>query len=80
MVRLRAQVARDLAARGIVAGDDDSVATLREKLNELYLEDVRRLRDRQKSGAIPLREYAGHVDALKRGYPLLGLPPELWLE
>ena len=76
---LRPEVASDLERRGIVAGEADTVATLREKLNDLYLEDVRRLRGRQKAGEIPLREYAAHVDELKRRYPLLGLPAELWV-
>lgn len=76
---LRPEVASDLERRGIVPGDSDTVATLRERLNDLYLGEVRRLRDRQKAGEIPLREYAGHVDELKRRYPLLGLPAELWV-
>lgn len=77
---LRREVARDLERHGLVPGAGDTPATLRERLNDLYLEDVRRLRDRQKSGAIPLREYAGHVEDLKRSYPLLSLPLELWVE
>jgi hypothetical protein len=79
VVTLRPEVAGDLERRGIVPGEADTVAALRERLNDLYLEDVRRLRDRQRAGEIPLREYAGHVDELKRSYPLLGLPAELWV-
>jgi hypothetical protein len=75
---LRDAVRAGLARHGIVAGPDDTPAALRERLNDLYLEDVRRLRDRQKSGEIPLRAYAAAVESLKEGYPLLGLPLPMW--
>jgi len=75
---LRASVAEQLRGHGI--GTEGAPGELRERLNDLYLEEVRRLRDRQRSGEIPLAEYASHVDALKRRYPLLGLPVEMWTE
>lgn len=77
-MKLRPAVAEALAAHGLAAGPDDTPATLREKLNDLYLEDVRRLRSRRVSGEIPARDYAAHVQALKERYPLLGLPLEHW--
>ena len=79
-VPLRAEVVEGLATHGIVAGPEDTPLTLRERLNEAYLEEVRRLRGRQRAGEIPLSEYAGHVEALKRRYPLLGLPLARWTE
>jgi hypothetical protein len=42
--------------------------------------EVRLLRERQVRGEIPLKEYAGHVAALKSRFPLLGLPLDLWDE
>lgn len=77
-MRLRSTVAAELTAHGLAL--QGSPAELRERLNDVYLEEVRRLKQRQRSGEIPLREYAAHVDALKRRYPLLGLPLELWTE
>jgi hypothetical protein len=53
---------------------------VRERLNDLYLDEVRRLKERQRAGEIPLRAYAAHVDALKHRFDLLGLPLALWLE
>jgi hypothetical protein len=53
---------------------------MRERLNDAYLADVRRLRERQRAGEIPLREYAGHVESLRGRYPLLGLPLSQWCE
>ncbi len=61
-------------------GGGDTPASLKERLNDLYLEEVRRLRERQRAGEIPLRDYAAHARALQERYPLLGLPLELWVE
>lgn len=77
---LRPSVRDGLRVHGIEAGADDTAERLRERLNERYLEDVRRLKARQRAGEIPLREYARHVQALKDSYPLLGLPLPLWAE
>ena len=78
MSALRETVRAGLARHGIVPGPEDSPATLRDRLNDLYVEDVRKLRDRQKAGEIPLRAYAAAVEALKQSYPLLGLPLPMW--
>lgn len=77
-MRLRPAVAADLGRHGIDAGADDTPETMRERLNDRYLEDVRRLKALQKTGEIPLKEYAARVKALKESYPLLGLPLSLW--
>jgi len=79
-VRLKPAVLAGLARHGITPAPDDTPGTIRERLNDAYLQDVRRLRERQAQGEVPLREYAAHVEALKESYPLLGLPPGLWTE
>ena len=40
----------------------------------MYLVEVRRLRERQRTGEIPIREYAAHAEALKQSFALLGCP------
>jgi hypothetical protein len=80
VVSLRPEVRRGLEAHGIEPGPGDSPESLRERLNDRYLEDVRRLRRRQAEGEIALRDYARHADELKHRYPLLGLPLPLWEE
>lgn len=67
-----------LAGFGIVPASDDTPESLRERLNDRYLEEVRALKQRQQSGEIPLREYAGYVQALKERYRLLGWPLAGW--
>ncbi|HWX24574.1 MAG TPA: hypothetical protein VN083_06000 [Vicinamibacteria bacterium] len=76
--RLRAEVRAELTRHGLVIGEDDQAERLRERLNDLYLDEVRRLRQRQRAGEIPLREYARHTQELKERFPLLGLPLADW--
>jgi hypothetical protein len=73
-------VVEALAGFGIVPAPDETPEQLRERLNDRYLHDVRALKLQQKAGEIPLREYAGRVQALKERYGLLGLPLALWRE
>jgi hypothetical protein len=73
-------VVEALAGFGIVPADDETPEQLRERLNERYLQEVRGLKQQQKAGEIPLRGYAGRVQALKERYGLLGLPLALWRE
>ena len=75
-MRLRPSVRAALARHGVAEGD--TPALLKERLNDLYLEEVRKLKARQRAGEIPLRDYAAHADALKQRFPLLGLPLDQW--
>ena len=79
-MRLRTPVHEELARHGLDPGPEDTPETLRERLNDAYLVEVRRLRERQVAGEVALRDYARHVQALKERYPLLGLPLALWTE
>ena len=79
-IALRSSVREELSRHGVAGGPLDTPATLRERLNDVYVAEVRRLRERQVRGEIPLKEYATHVAALKARFPLLGLPLELWDE
>jgi hypothetical protein len=71
-------VAKALVGHGIEPTAEDTAASLRERLNDLYLVEVRRLRERQQAGEIPKADYAAHVAALKDRFPLLGLPLDRW--
>ena len=78
MTPLRPQVRAALVEHGVEPQDDDTPASLKERLNDAYLVEVRRLRDRQRQGGIPLRDYAAHAEALKQSFTLLGMPLDLW--
>jgi hypothetical protein len=79
-VTLLPAVRAALLAHGIEPRAGEDAAALRERLNDAYLDEVRRLKERQRAGEIPLREYAAHVEALKQRFPLLGLPLDRWNE
>lgn len=79
-IPLRPAVREELGRHGITSGPGETPETLRARLNDVYVEEVRRLRERQVRGEIPLPEYARHVAALRARFPLLGLPLELWDE
>jgi hypothetical protein len=47
-------------------------------LNELYRYELRRLRHRRAERRIAPQEYAAHVVALRRRYPLVSVPVRFW--
>jgi len=49
-ISLRPSVREELARHGVETGPEDTPATLRERLNDVYVEEVRRLRERQVRG------------------------------
>ena len=53
---------------------------LREAIRDLYLFEIRALRTRLLAKEIRRPDYAGHVIELRKRYPLLSLPVELWVE
>ena len=53
---------------------------LRDAVRDLYLYEIRRLRDALIDRRIPKRDYAAHVIALRKRYPLLSVPLPLWLQ
>ena len=80
MVRLRPAVVQGLARHGLTPRPSDTPESLRDRLNDAYLGQVRQLKQRQKAGEIPIRDYARHAQELKETYPLLGLPLSSWVE
>lgn len=78
MVDLRPEVAQALGRHGVVIAPDDTVETLRDKLNDAYLVAVRAIREQQRLGEIARSDYAAHVQALRDEYALLSLPLPLW--
>jgi hypothetical protein len=80
VVRLRPTVVEGLARHGLIQGPSDTPDSLRDRLNDAYLGEVRQLKQRQKAGEIPIRDYARHAQELKETYPLLGLPLSKWVE
>ncbi len=78
-VRLRESVREELKKHGLVASPDTDPALIREFLNDLYVYQLRRLRDQLLAGAFPRKEYAERVLALRQHYTLLSLPLSRWV-
>ena len=79
-MRLRPIVVQGLARHRLTPGPSDTPESLRDRLNDAYLGEVRQLKQRQKAGEIPIRDYARHAQELKESYPLLALPLSSWVE
>jgi hypothetical protein len=51
---------------------------LRDAVSDLYRYEIRRLRSDLVAKRIRREDYAGHVVALRKRYPLLSVPIDLW--
>ena len=80
VTRYKPHVLEALAAHGLQPGSDTTPARLRAFIHDVYLFEIRTLRDRCKAGEFPRRELAGHVVELRKRYMLLSLPEAEWLE
>jgi hypothetical protein len=78
--RYRESVLAELSKHGVVATEGTPPDLARGQVNDLYLIEIRSLRDRMKAGLIPLADYSTRVKELKDRYPLLGLPLQFWTE
>jgi hypothetical protein len=78
--RYRAEILDALAGHGLVPRTDTPPDRLRDAVRDLYRYEIRRLRLSLLAGEIAKRDYAGHVVALRRKYPVLSLPLERWLD
>ena len=77
--RYDAHVLDALAGHGLIPGPGTSPQQLRDAVRDLYRYEIKRLRLALLDGHIAKRDYADHVVALRRKYPLLSVPMELWL-
>jgi hypothetical protein len=73
------EVLEELAAHGLRPGPATSPQLLRDALRDLYKYEIKVLKRRMLAGEFPKQEYAGRVIALRRRYPLLSVPVELWI-
>jgi hypothetical protein len=72
------EVLEELAAHGLVPLPGTPPDTLRDALRDLYKYEIKVLKARLLTGEFPKPEYAGRVVQLRRRYPLLSVPTELW--
>ena len=77
--RYEARILDALAGHGLVPRPGTPPQQLRDAVRDLYRYEIKRLRLSLLSGHIAKRDYADHVVQLRRKYPLLSVPMDLWL-
>ena len=78
MPSLKPEVLEALATHGLRPTADTSTARLRGQINDLYRIEIRKLRDRCRSGEFPMTDLAPRVVELRKRYVLLSIPVEKW--
>lgn len=71
-------VLAELVRHGVIPTRETPPELVHEFVNDLYRYEIRALKHRMVSGLIPKNEYAAHVEELRKRYPVLSLPKELW--
>ena len=77
--KYRARILEALAGHGLVPRAETPPGFLRDAVRDLYRYEIKRLRLSLLAGKIPKRDYANHVVELRRKYPILSVPVELWV-
>lgn len=72
------EILEELAGHGLLPAPHTSPRLLRDALRELYKYEIKALRSMLLARRFPKAAYAGKVVELRRRYPLLSIPPELW--
>ena len=78
--RYRPEVLEQLWVHGIQPKPTTPPELVHEFVNDLYRYELRRLRSRLVSGAIPKAGYYDRVVQLRLKYPLVSFKPHQWLE
>ena len=79
-MRYKPDVLDELARHGLAPGAGTPAELLRDQIHDLYIIEIRKLRDRCRAGDFPPRELAGHVVELRKRYLLLSIPTHQWTE
>jgi hypothetical protein len=80
VTRYKPEILHELARHGLKPRPDTPPDLLRRVIHDLYLFEIRALRDRCREGEFPTQELAGHVVELRKRYMLLSVPLEAWTE
>lgn len=72
------EVLEELAVHGLRPRADTPPRQLRDAMRDLYKHEIKVLKGRLLAREFPKHEYAGRVIELRRRYPLLSVPMELW--
>ena len=74
------EVHEELARHGLTPREDTPPQQLRDAVRDLYKHEIKVLKARLLAREFAKGEYADRVIALRRRYPLLSIPLELWID
>jgi hypothetical protein len=80
VMRYKGDVLDELLRHGLRPAPHTAAELLRAQIHDLYIIEIRKLRDRCRAGEFPPSELAAHVVDLRKRYMLLSVPVEQWLE
>ena len=69
----------ELASHGVKPRLDTPPELIREFINDLYVIEIRALRDRVRAGLIAKQDLAAQVKELRKRYLLLSVPIQDWV-
>ena len=78
--KYRDSVLDELSRHGIIPRSDTPPELVHEFVNDLYVHEIRRLREQMRAGLIRKDDYANRIDELRKRYPVLSLPVGYWIE
>ena len=76
--RYRPEILAQLLVHGVRPAAATRPVLVFDYLNDLYRYELRRLKAARVRGGIAAADYAPRVVALRRQYPLVSLPVQLW--
>ena len=78
MYSYRPEILGALARHGLRPRPQTPPQMLRDAVRDLYLHEIRRLRQRLLDGHVERGDYAGEVVELRKRYWVLSVPLQLW--
>lgn len=76
----KAEILEELSRHGLAPRVDTAPQELRDAIRDLYKYEIKRLKAELLAGQFARHAYAEKVVELRRRYPLLSVPTELWTE
>ena len=73
------EVLEELAVHGLRPRENTAPQVLRDAMRDLYKYEIKVLKRRFLEGEFPKSQYAARVNGLRRRYPLLSVPMDLWV-
>lgn len=80
MFQYKREILDELARHGVRPKPTSHPDYVRTVVRDLYLYEIRALRDRCRAGEFPPRELAAKVVELRSKYPVLSIPIYMWTE